>query len=205
MQDNTPKLLPLGLAALALGCLALAPTLLRAGDNGGPLSVGGGDAIGSLPFVPTPPEGLVAPGMPTAPSIVLEGPSLAAINELVVDAWGDGWAELAHTQAGVRVELQGRVQLLVDRNRLGESEVTVALDVSQGFSGGLGVLTLNSQVVSHQFLPQFGDLVLPLGMLSESGFLDEGVLTLHSFSTTRKHHGLDMTGSGGLLRLSSHE
>ena len=81
----------LTVAAAVLGCLALGSRTLIAGDGSGPMAAGGGDAIGSLPFhaPQPPPESFTGQ---TSPSIVLQGPSLAAIKAVVVDAWGEGYA-----------------------------------------------------------------------------------------------------------------
>ena len=193
--------------ALILGCLALGGRTLSAdgGNNGGgPMTPGGGDAIGSLPFTSGPPEGqIVVP----KPSIVFEGQSLEAIQSLVVDAWGDGYAQLTELgeTGGVRVELQGRVTVLLNRSRLHETQVTFGLDVSQGFSGGMAILSKEPHVLKTQLLPATGDLALPLGVLSASSLLDTGGLTLHSVSTTQKHHKLQIAGSGGTLRLVVNE
>ena len=189
--------------AAVLACLAIGPRDLRAGDGGG-LHPGGGDAIGSLPYIlELPPEGLTGP---TMPSISLEGPSLSAVLSVVVDAWGDGYAQLSSlgNEPGVRVELQGSVSLLLDRNRLPTSGVRIGLDVSQGFSGGLGVVMQKGRVLRTQILPETGDLELPLDTLAASGALDTFGLSFHSYSTSMHHHVLDMVGSGGTIRLSSH-
>lgn len=200
------KLLPsrpakLGIAAIAIAlCLGLGRELTAAG-GGDPMMPGGGDAIGSLPFSTplTPPSGFASE--PAKPSIVFEGPSVAAIQSVVIDAVGTGYAELFHsTEGGVRVELQGKVSVLLDRNRLASSGVKYALDVSQGFSGGLLLLTGGARS-SSQWLPAQGDLALPLVELAASGLLDEDVLRLHSISPTGKHHMLEMACSGGTLRL----
>jgi hypothetical protein len=183
-------------------CLAMGARTLIAGDNG-EMTPGGGDAIGSLPFTsPPPPEHIIGE---QRPSIVLEAPTLAAIQTLVVDAWGTGYAEFTNLgEAGVRVELQGEVSLVLDRNQLHNSPVIFGLDVTQGFSGGLAVITQNQQVLRTQELPVEGDLDLPLGMLSDTGALDSGGLELHSISLTKRHHKLDLSTSGGTLRLVAH-
>ncbi len=192
----------LTVAVAIFGCLALGVRSLIA-DGGGPAAPGG-DAIGSLPFgyVP-PPEGFVGG---QRPSIVLEAPNLAAIQALVIDAWGAGYAEFTDLGTeGVRVELQGQVSLLLDRNLVGVLPVHFGLDVSQGFAGGLGILTQNQHVLQTQQLPAVGDLNLPLEMLSSAGVLDHGELKLHSINAARQHHWLEMSGSGGTLRLVSHQ
>lgn len=200
-QKTPGRLSALALAAAAIGCLALAPGRLTAAD-GFPMSTGGGDAIGSLPFTVPPPEYLLTP---PRPSIVLEAPSLAAIESVVLDAWGDGYAEFLEGEAGVRIELQGRVQLLLDRQRLEAGVVRLAFDVSQGFSSGLGVLSKGPQVLGTQLLPAEGDLALPLEGLLAGGLLDESMLNLHCYSLGRRHHELELSASGNTVRLSSHE
>ena len=206
--QSTPRsglrrlLVPLGL--LVGGCfLALGVQNLSA--DGGPCVPGGGDAIGSLPkIVPLPPDGLQAP---RPPSIVLEGPSLEAIEDLVVDAFGDGYAEVFEpdSQGNVRVELQGRVTVVLDRIRLDTLGVDVRLDVSQGFSGGIGILSQGPRFSGIQTLPAAGDLFLPLQNLAHSGVLDVGPVTLHSISLQLKHHILEMSASGGTLRLCTRD
>lgn len=169
------------------------------------MAPGGGDAIGSLPFAGQPPGGALA--QQAMPSIVLEGPDLAAIQALVIDAWGDGYAELFNLGIGgwVRVELQGSVSLVLDRNQLASSPVRYGLDVSQGFSGGLGVLTQNQHILRTQILPATGDLSLPLPLLASSGVIDQGALTMHSFNALQRHHRLEISGSGGTVRLDSRQ
>ncbi len=189
-------------AVAVFGCLALGVRTLIA--DGGPTAPGGGDAIGSLPFGYVPPQGLVAG---PRPSIVFEAPTFAAIQALVIDAWGEGYAEFTDLgpEGGVRVELQGQVSVILDRNLVGVLPVHFGLDVSQGFAGGLGILTQNQHVLQTQQLPAVGDLELPLGMLAASGLLDQSALTLHSINAARQRHRLEMSGSGGTLRLVSHE
>jgi hypothetical protein len=203
-REGLSRLLSSMTATVAvLGCLALGARTLTAGDGSGPMAAGGGDAIGSLPFQASPPPESLAG---SRPSIVFEGPSLAAIKAVVVDAWGEGYAEIsALPEGGVRVELQGSVGVHLDRHLLHGTAVSFGLDVSQGFSSGLAVLTQGNQVIRTQALPEAGDLDLPLAMLCDSGVLDEGGLTLHSFSLLKRHHGLDLSSEGGLLRLVSHE
>lgn len=195
----------LGIAAIAIAlCLGVGRDLTAAG-GGDPMMPGGGDAIGSLPYSTplSPPSGFASE--PVKPSIVFEGPSVAAIQAVVVDAVGTGYAELFQLpEGGVRVELQGKVSVLLDRNRLAGSGVKYALDVSQGFSGGLLILTGGARS-SSQWLPAQGDLALPLVELAASGLLDEDVLRMHSISVAGKHHMLEMACSGGILRLLSRD
>ena len=208
LNNNTHGRLPrpfatLTMAVAILSCLALGVRNLVA--DGGGTAPGGGDAIGSLPFgALPPPEGLLGS---QRPSIVFEAPNLALIQALVIDAWGDGYAEFTDlgTEHGVRVELQGQVSVLLDRNLVGVLPVQFGLDVSQGFAGGFAFLSQNQHVLQAQQLPAVGDLRLPLEMLSASAVLDHGALTLHSINSSRQHHWLDMTGSGGTLRLVSHQ
>ena len=207
-RERLPHLMAtLAFGAAVLGCLALGARTLLAGGGDPPLEFGGGDAIGSLPFSAPPPEYLV--GGPS-PSIVLEGPSLAAINALVIDAYangssGDAWVEVIDMgeDSGVRVEIQGHVTVVLDRNAIGAFGISTGLDVSQGFSGGLGILTQNNRPVRTQILPAEGDLALPLVTLANSGALDTGILTFHSVSVEQHHHLLQMSCSGGTLRLVS--
>ena len=200
----TPLLAPLGLAVGGLLLVAGARSLFA--DGGGTLPSGGGDAIGSLPMTfGGGPEGASSQ---RPPSIVLEGPSLAAIDLLVVDAYGQGgYAEVFAPDAmgRVRVELQGSITAVLDRNRLNTLGVTVGLDVSQGFSGGIGILSKGSRLTATQQLPMLGDLSIPLASLSSSGLLDSGALTLHSISLQQQHHILEMSGSGNAVRLVSRD
>lgn len=202
-RKGMPRLLAiLAAGAVLCGCFALSARTLIASDGGSMFGSGGGDAIGSLPFAAGSPEGVAAPV--SAPSIVLEGPTLAAIQAVVVDAYGEGYAQAFYSEEGrVRLELQGRVTLIVDRNIIGVSGVTVGLDVSQGFSSGLGILSLNQRILRTQVLPAAGDLEVPVKLLSESGVLDNGVMTLNSISVAQMHHRLDLSGSGGTIRMVS--
>ena len=194
---------PLAATLAIFGCLALGTRMLTA-VGGGPSAFGGGDAIGSLPFSgPLPPEAVASEAKP---SIVLEGPSYEAIHALVLDAYGDGYVEvfdLSELGGGVRVEFQGHVTVVLDRTALGTLGVTAGLDVSQGFSGGMAILTKNQHLLRTQGLPVQGDLALPLQTLAASGVLDSGQLALHSISLTQHHHLLGMSCSGGTLRLVS--
>jgi hypothetical protein len=201
-SERTPRFLALAAASAVLcGCFALSARTLIAAD-GGSMFGGGGDAIGSLPFNMEPPEGFTAP--PNSPSIVLEGPSISTIASVVLDAYGEGYAQAFDLGEGrVRVELQGRVTLVLDRNGFALAGVTAALDVSQGFSSGLGVVAVNQRILRTQILPGEGDLELPLQQLAESGALDHGVMSFHSFSVTQAHHQLDLGCSGGTIRLVS--
>ncbi len=194
LPSRLALLAPLALCAAVFACLALGARTLLAG--------GGGDAIGSLPCAPLPPPESML-GEPK-PSIVLEGPSLAAVKALVIDAYGDGYFQVLNLpEGGVRVEVQGRVTVVLDRNGLGVLGVSTGLDVSQGFSSGLGVLIQNQRPVRTQILPAQGDLDLPLQALAASGALDSGILTLRSVSLTHQHHQLEMSCSGGTVRLAS--
>lgn len=208
LQDNDqrrglPRFLSAMTAAGALaGFLALGVPSLHA-RAACPTPNGGGDAIGSLPFQNLNPESL---GGGLVPSIVLEGPTLDAIRNVVVDATGEGYAELFDNGAeGVRVELQGRVTLIVDRNLLHDSGVTFGLDVTQNFQCGIAVITQFNHPLRTVNLPAAGDFGIPLEMLSNSGALDTGGLAVHSFNPAKKHHVLDLSGSGGTLRLDSHQ
>jgi hypothetical protein len=203
-SPERPKrtLATLAMTAAVFGCLALGARTLVAGGGGG-MSVGGGDAIGSLPFSgPTPPENLTGLQMP---SVVFEAPSLAAVKAIVLDAYGDGYAEISDLpgDGGVRVELQGHVTVVLDRNTFEASGVRAALDVSQGFSGGIAIFSQNQRLIRTQLLPAHGDLALPLGQLASSGVLDAGILTVHSVSIGQAHHRLDLSTSGGTLRVVS--
>lgn len=192
-------LVPLG---LLLGASFLAIGTMNLAADGGPCLPGGGDAIGSLPkHLPSPPDGLQSP---VPPSIVFEGPSLEAIESLIVDAFGEGYAEVFEpdAQGTVRVELQGRVSAVLDRTRLDTLDVVVHLDVSQGFSSGIAILSQGPRISGVQTLPATGDLHLPLAHLAHSGVLDVGPVLLHSVSTQVTHHFLQMSASGGTVRLS---
>ena len=184
--------------AAVLGCLSLGARTLLADE---PLNLGGGDAIGSLPHSYLIPPLSVASGQ--QPSIVLEAPTLEAIQAVVIDVRGTGFVEVVDAGDGVRVELQGTLTAILDRNLLEPLGVRVSLDVSQGFSGGLGVISQNQHVLRTQILPSAGDLALPLAELTGSGLLDPGSLILNSFSVDKHHHALDMSCSGGTIRLAS--
>ncbi|HUR28753.1 MAG TPA: hypothetical protein VM509_11245 [Planctomycetota bacterium] len=201
-SEGTPRLLAVMAASAVLcACFALSARTLIAAEGGTMFGGGGGDAIGSLPFT-VPPEGLTAPI--SSPSIVLEGQSLARIQSVVLDAYGEGFAQAFDLgENGVRVELQGRVTLVLDRNAISLAGVTAALDVSQSFSSGLGIVSVNQRILRTQLLPAEGDLELPLKSLSESGALDTGVMNFHSVSVTQLHHRLDLSCSGGTMRLVS--
>jgi len=203
-RERLPRLLALLAASAAVcGCLALGARTLMAGDGGEePSAFGGGDAIGSLPCTSPPgPESMTAGSVP---SIVLEGPSLATIQSLVLDAYGDGYAEVFDLgEDGVRVELQGDVTVVLDRNSLDTEGFRAGLDVSQGFSGGLGLLLQNQRLLRSQILPAVGDLEVPLQALAGSGVLDTNILTLQSISVQQKHHELSLACSGGTLRMVS--
>ena len=77
------------------------------------------------------------------------------------------------------------------------------LMLARGLSGGLGVISQNQHVLRTQILPSAGDLALPLAELTGSGLLDPGSLILNSFSVDKHHHALDMSCSGGTIRLAS--
>jgi hypothetical protein len=200
-------LAPLGL--LVGACFLAVAVRSSSADGGGPFLPGGGDAIGSLPkqFLPGGPEGGGQGLQAQKPSIVLEGPDLESIETLVVDAFGQGHAEVFAPDAlgRVRVELQGRVTVVLDRARLHTLGVSVRLDVSQGFSSGLGIFSQGSRTSGIQALPAQGDLSLPLVQLEQAGVLDAGPVVLHSVSLQSTHHILEMSGSGGTLRLSSRD
>jgi len=199
LRSRTRRLLaPLG---LLVGACFLAIGAMDLSADGGPCLPGGGDAIGSLPkHFPAPPDGLHS----QPPSIVLEGPSLEAIESLVVDAFGEGYAEVFEpdAQGRVRVELQGRVTAVLDRIRLDTTGVVVRLDVSQGFSSGLAILSQGTRISGTQTLPATGDLALPVANLAHAGVLDVGPVLLHSVSVQHAHHYLQMSSSGGTVRLS---
>ncbi|HTF91159.1 MAG TPA: hypothetical protein VK843_22275 [Planctomycetota bacterium] len=192
----------LALAAAVFACLSMGARTLIAGDDP-PMSAGGGDAIGSLPFHHGAPPELPIHGM--SPSISFEGPSLQVIQEQIVDAYGAGYCELFNLPSGaVRVEIQGPVTLVLDRNLLGSHGVTTGLDVTQGFSAGMAIITQAPRPVRTQLLPGQGDFCLPLANLSATGALDSGPMNVHSVSLTGLHHNFDMSCSGGTLRLVTH-
>ncbi|MEO6709605.1 MAG: hypothetical protein ABI054_02980 [Planctomycetota bacterium] len=192
----------LALAAAVFACLSLGARTLTAGD-GPPMSAGGGDAIGSLPFhYGAPPE---LPVYGTSPSISFEGPNLQTIQAQIVDAYGEGYCELfTLPSGGVRVEIQGKATLVLDRSLLGTHGVSTGLDVTQGFSGGMAIITQSPRPVRTQLLPVAGDLCLPLANLSATGALDLGPMNVHSVSLTGAHHSFDLSTSGGTLRLVTH-
>lgn len=180
LMQNLGRRLGLAAAGLVLagGAYAVGGTDFNVGD----------DLIGTLPVVypENPLDGLASgpegldPGSPAGPesSFTLTG-TAADLEALVLDAYGEGYVEVAETGTiGVYdFDFVGDVNLVLDRDGLERSRVRSALRPGLADLGGLGFVSWKGQHVSAFGLDQAA-LVVPFDGLLGGGVLDQGAVSV---------------------------
>lgn len=174
-----------GLALATLLSLTCA-LFSRAGEDETLFGGSGGDSIGSLPMVapggPSQPESASATGPfqtvgPLRPAATLAGsPADVLAVVLSVTAVGPDACYSVTNLADdrVRVEFYGRLDLVLDRNRLCTLPVNCQIRIGSTFQGGTAQISVAGEPRSIQALP-LGLIPLPLQQLSNSGVLSLGM------------------------------
>jgi len=185
-RRRAPQLTNLrGLALATLLSLTCA-LFSRAGEDETLFGGSGGDSIGSLPLVapggPAQPESASSNGAvqtvgPLRPAVTLVGSpvDVLAVVISVTAAGPDACYSVINIADGrIRVEFYGRLDLVLDRNRLSTLPVNCQIRIGSTFQGGTAQISVAGEPRSIQALP-LGLIPLPLQQLSNSGVLSLGM------------------------------
>ncbi|MBL8804128.1 MAG: hypothetical protein JNN27_19140 [Planctomycetes bacterium] len=204
-----------GLALAAL--LSLTCALIgRAGEEDILFGGSGGDSIGSLPMVapggPAQPESASSTGPiqtvgPFRPSVTLAG-SAADVLAVVLSVSAAGpdacYAVVNLPDGRIRVEFYGRLDLVLDRNRLSTLPVNCQIRIGSTFQGGTAQIFVAGEPRSIQALP-LGLIPLPLQQLSNSGVLLLGMQWRARSPEGSLQRVLNVTQSGAVIRLEQRD
>ncbi len=200
----------------AILTLTIARSVLAA--RGEELQFGGtgGDSIGSLPLQ-APGAGSQSvgehgqAGVPTTvgpqrPSIVLTGREadlLAVLLDATPNSADANYAVQQLADGRLRLEFQGQLTLMLDRERLMNTPVTAQIRVGSSFVGGVATLSVGGEVRGVQALP-LGYLPLPLQQLSSSGVLPLG-MKWRANSLGGQTRTLDLHQAGSVIHVVQHD
>ena len=203
--------------ARAWGVLALVAAIgagwlyAAAGSGSGEMfGGGGGDSVGTLPLMASPPEGgsteILPEINPATPIFTLFGDA-AEVQSCIQTAFPTSstgtyrWVEFENNQ--VRVEFYGRVHVVLDRAAFLASHVRGVIMVGTTFQGGLARILVGGQLRAVTPLAA-GAIDMRLRALDNAGVLDQ-VFNWHAISPDHRHRVIEVSDVGNEIHIEQRD